>query len=83
VNGDEVRTARSEPDPAASEASNTLESVRVLLVDDHSMFRRGVAAFLKQEGLMVVGEAANGETGSEPPRASPRTSSSWTSTCPV
>lgn len=38
------------------------ESISVLLVDDHSMVRQGVRAFLvTQPDLTVVGEAASGE----------------------
>lgn len=37
------------------------ETVRVLVVDDHALFRRGLAEVLAQEGgLEVVGEAADG-----------------------
>jgi NarL family two-component system response regulator LiaR len=36
--------------------------IRVLIVDDHAMVRRGLAAFLKvYEDLELVGEAASGE----------------------
>lgn len=36
-------------------------SVKVLVVDDHALFRRGITAVLaNQEGLEVVGEAADG-----------------------
>lgn len=36
--------------------------VRILLVDDHAMVRRGLAAFLKAfDDLELAGEAANGE----------------------
>ena len=38
-----------------------MDSVRVLVVDDHALFRRGIAAVLaNQEGMEVVGEAADG-----------------------
>ncbi len=38
-----------------------MESIKVLVVDDHALFRRGIAAVLaNQEGLEVVGEAADG-----------------------
>lgn len=41
-----------------------MDAVRVLLVDDHTLFRRGVAAVLaSQEKLVVVGEAADGFEG--------------------
>jgi NarL family two-component system response regulator LiaR len=37
--------------------------IRVMLVDDHTMVRRGLATFLKVfEDLQLVGEAENGET---------------------
>lgn len=35
--------------------------MRVLLVDDHSLFRAGLASLLRAWGLDVVGEAANGD----------------------
>lgn len=36
--------------------------IRVMLVDDHTMVRRGLAAFLKSyDDLLLVGEADNGE----------------------
>ena len=38
-----------------------MEQIKVLLVDDHSLFRRGVAAVLaEQENMEVIGEAADG-----------------------
>ncbi|MBI4334362.1 MAG: response regulator transcription factor [Chloroflexi bacterium] len=38
-----------------------MEPVRVLLVDDHALFRRGISAVLAaQENIQVVGEASNG-----------------------
>jgi DNA-binding NarL/FixJ family response regulator len=37
------------------------EPLRILLVDDHTLFRRGVSALLEQRtDLQVVGEASNG-----------------------
>jgi NarL family two-component system response regulator LiaR len=39
------------------------QPIRVMLVDDHAMVRRGLATFLKVfDDLELVGEAANGET---------------------
>jgi len=38
-----------------------MDTVKVLVVDDHALFRRGIEAVLaNQEGLVVVGEAADG-----------------------
>jgi DNA-binding NarL/FixJ family response regulator len=39
-----------------------LEAIRVLLVDDHAMFREGLRAILdRQKDIVVVGEARDGE----------------------
>ncbi len=39
------------------------QPIRVMLVDDHTMVRRGLATFLKvYEDLLLVGEAESGET---------------------
>lgn len=37
-----------------------MKAPRVLLVDDHALFRRGVASLLQNEGFHVVGEARDG-----------------------
>ncbi len=37
-----------------------LEELRVLLVDDHDLFRSGLRSLLEEQGLQVVGEADNG-----------------------
>ena len=38
-----------------------MDNVKVLIVDDHTLFRRGISAVLtKQEGLEVMGEAVDG-----------------------
>ncbi len=38
-----------------------METIKVLIVDDHALFRRGIAAVLSsQENLEVIGEAADG-----------------------
>jgi two-component system response regulator NreC len=45
-------------------------AIKILLVDDHTMFRAGVKALLEGEmGLEVVGEASNGEEGVDQVRA--------------
>jgi len=42
------------------------EKVRVLIVDDHTLFRRGLVSLLsQQENLEVVGEASDGEEALE------------------
>ncbi len=38
--------------------------VKVLLVDDHTLFRKGLSSLLRrQKGIKVVGEAGSGEEG--------------------
>jgi len=39
------------------------DAIRVLLVDDHDVFRHGLAQLLADEGLDVVAEASGGEAG--------------------
>src|ERR687891_1341458 len=38
-----------------------LEDVRVLIVDDHDLFRSGLRNLLEEEGVQVIGEAAAGQ----------------------
>jgi len=38
----------------------TAAGVRVLLVDDHDLFRTGLRTLLEEQGVEIVGEAANG-----------------------
>ena len=46
------------------------EPLRLLLVDDHAMFRRGLREVLEEDpGLRVVAEAGDGEAGVERARA--------------
>jgi DNA-binding NarL/FixJ family response regulator len=46
-----------------------MEPVRVLLVDDHPLFRAGIRALIEQiAGFQVVGEAENGEQAVEQSR---------------
>jgi DNA-binding NarL/FixJ family response regulator len=42
------------------EATST-EGARVVLVDDHDLFRTGLRTLLEEQGVEVVGEAARGE----------------------
>ena len=36
------------------------DGLRVLLVDDHDLFRTGLRNLLEEQGVQIVGEAANG-----------------------
>ncbi len=39
-----------------------MEPIRILLADDHTLFRKGIRTILEQmHGIAVVGEAANGQ----------------------
>jgi DNA-binding NarL/FixJ family response regulator len=42
--------------------TDTAPSPRVLLVDDHEIYRAGLRGLLEEAGIDIVGEAANGET---------------------
>jgi DNA-binding NarL/FixJ family response regulator len=44
------------------QAQKTLEDVRVIVVDDHDLFRTGLKNLLEEQGVNVVGEAPNGQT---------------------
>ena len=48
-----TETAQQEPAPE-------LDALRVLLVDDHDLFRTGLRTLLEEQGVHVVGEAGNG-----------------------
>ncbi len=53
----------------SEEKQGTPESLRVVLVDDHSLFRAGVASLLSaRKGIEVVGQADSGEQGVEQAR---------------
>ena len=57
--------AAGEETPSMSEpviaGEQTLADVRVLIVDDHDLFRSGLRNLLEDEGVQVVGEAAAGQ----------------------
>jgi DNA-binding NarL/FixJ family response regulator len=41
------------------------DSLRVLIVDDHDLFRTGLRNLLEEEGVQIVGEAAGGQEAVE------------------
>ena len=45
---------------AQQQASPELDALRVLLVDDHDLFRTGLRTLLEEQGLQIVGEADTG-----------------------
>jgi DNA-binding NarL/FixJ family response regulator len=47
------------PDPAPA-PSRPAENLRVLLVDDHDLFRTGLRNLLEEQAVQVVGEAGDG-----------------------
>ncbi len=47
---------------ADARATDGADEPRVLLVDDHDLFRTGLANLLTEQGVHVIGEASNGET---------------------
>ena len=53
------------------EDERTASSVRVLLVDDHDLFRTGLRNLLEEQGVQIVGEAGDGRRRG-PPRARAR-----------
>ena len=47
--------------PARADPETELEELRILIVDDHDLFRAGLRHLLSEQGLSVVAEAADGE----------------------
>jgi two-component system response regulator DevR len=50
-------------DPSAAEISDTSAKVRVFLLDDHELVRRGLRDLVERAGLEVVGEAGTAAEG--------------------
>lgn len=47
-----------------AETSSAPASIRVVVIDDHTLFRRGITALLSRvQGIAIVGEAADGFDG--------------------
>jgi DNA-binding NarL/FixJ family response regulator len=44
------------------QSTKALDDVRVMVVDDHDLFRTGLKNLLEEQGVNIVGEAANGQT---------------------
>jgi DNA-binding NarL/FixJ family response regulator len=44
------------------QANKPFDELRVVVVDDHDLFRTGLKNLLEEQGVKVVGEAANGQT---------------------
>jgi DNA-binding NarL/FixJ family response regulator len=44
-----------------TKVEKALDDVRVVVVDDHDLFRTGLRNLLEEQGVNVVGEAANGQ----------------------
>jgi DNA-binding NarL/FixJ family response regulator len=44
------------------QAEKALDELRVVVVDDHDLFRTGLRNLLEEQGVNVVGEAPNGQT---------------------
>jgi DNA-binding NarL/FixJ family response regulator len=51
----------SESVPSEGRRESEGEEPRVLLVDDHDLFRTGLKTLLEEQGIRVVGEASNGQ----------------------
>jgi len=59
-----------------------MKPIRLLLVDDHALFRKGLVSLLEQEDeFQVVAEAENGAEAIKKPSNSNPILSSWTFTC--
>jgi DNA-binding NarL/FixJ family response regulator len=48
-------------EPFGTVEEQTGQALRILLVDDHDLFRTGLRTLLEEQGVHVVGEAASGQ----------------------
>jgi DNA-binding NarL/FixJ family response regulator len=51
----------SETSAEETRGEKALDELRVLVVDDHDLFRTGLRNLLEEQGVNVVGEASNGQ----------------------
>src|SRR6185436_16585623 len=58
-----VNATRVPPLGATELTEMAADPIRVLLVDDHDVFRHGLAQLLGDEGLTVLAQASGGEAG--------------------
>ena len=72
-------------DTTRSAGSQDGKQIKVFLMDDHEIVRRGVRELLETEpDIVVIGEAGDRGGGAGPhPRAAPRTWPCWTCACPT
>jgi DNA-binding NarL/FixJ family response regulator len=49
-------------DPVGPREPATSDQLRVMLVDDHDLFRTGLRNLLEEQGVQIVGEASEGAT---------------------
>ncbi len=47
-------------EPVQETERPTLDTIRVVLVDDHDLFRTGLRTLLEEQGVLIVGEASAG-----------------------
>ena len=47
-------------EPLSAGEERAVETIRVLIVDDHDLFRTGLRNLLEEQGVQVLGEAASG-----------------------
>jgi DNA-binding NarL/FixJ family response regulator len=48
-------------EPVQTAPDRQVDALRVLIVDDHDLFRTGLRNLLEEQGVQIVGEAATGE----------------------
>jgi DNA-binding NarL/FixJ family response regulator len=65
VGASPVRLSGGHVDVNHHRGSSQRDDVRVLVVEDHDLFREGLCLLLEREGLTVAGRADNGQTAVE------------------